>query len=1254
MQAKRSSRRIGVKPGPRVPAHFLGLLFLIPSLVVVSAAPASAAQTHPLKTTFGALSRPSGIAIDEANGNLFVADGGASNMIEIFGFEGGAPSGVSATHIAGFAFDNEPSGLAIDNSESGPSKGTLYVADVRAPPEVPGGQQGALEEFSLNVVSEEYEPAGKLDASPDLSEPLGASVNADGDIFVADFGSSSVVEFNPTGTEELTRIDVGATVGRPSSLAFDAAGDLFVQSFVGLGVWKLEANLAGEIEPSTTPVQVVVGSSTGIAINQASGSLYVAQRGHVDQYSTSCTPVEGQCERELQFGIGRIGNGQNNRVAVNSKTGLIYVTDTEKGRVAVFSPQVVIVPDVKTAPASAVKLSAATLNGAIDPAGGPAASCQFEYTTEKEFKAKGFETATTVPCPGGPFAAQGETPVQVQVGGLAAETTYVFRLMGENENGPEFSDPLSFTTIGKPKIEASTIAAIQTDSARVNGRVNPHGGPGAAVQTTYAVEYVSQADFDLNNNEYDQATSVPVPLSSGGQGIGSGNAGVAVTQPLSGLAEGTTYHFRIVAENEAGTEIGPDKVFTTFKAEPGGLPDGRVYEQVTPVDKNGGAPELHGDQAALDGNGITFTSNAGIPGGEGAQEFPEYLAARGTAWSTQGLLPPASLGSAAKLLGWSEDLSRAYVMQAKLPKDPPTLFERNSATRALRPISVEGKELSTFTYVATSADSSVALFESDMALPGVGGAVGTGVFNTYAWDSTSGELSLVGVFNKNNEIPAKGSSIGANNPKAHNTYNQARHAISTDGSRVFFTDAKTGQLYLRLNPTRPQSPLAGKTCTEPELLACTVQVSASQRATAPLKDEKPATFWAATPDGSRAFFTSPGTLTDNATTGPGDEGSDLYRYDAPSTQLIDLTPDVTDPKGADVQGVLGVSDDGSRVYFAANGVLAVGAAPGKCTGATAVAGGSGTCNLYLWHDGTIVFIAPIKLSSSYENADSANWLPESTVENTARVSADGQTLLFRSQLQLTDYENEGTPEFYLYRGSGTNLDCVSCSTNGAPPVGSPSLSGNAVVDSRPILSRNLSSDGGRVFFQSPDKLLAADTNGDAGCPSVFKTGAGESQVSKLRFCQDVYEWEAEGVGTCQSASQNGGCLYLISTGASPEPSLFADADQTGDNAFLFTAQGLVGQDTDQITDIYDARVGGGIPSQNPPPLPPPCLSGEACLGAPPPAPESGSAGTAGFAGPGNQQDCPKGKVRKGGKCVKKGKSHKKQKQKRRRAAGKQG
>ena len=379
-------------------------------------------------------------------------------------------------------------------------------------------------------------------------------------------------------------------------------------------------------------------------------------------------------------------------------------------------------------------------------------------------------------------------------------------------------------------------------------------------------------------------------------------------------------------------------------------------------------------------------------------------------------------------------------------------------------------------------------------------------------------------------------------------------------------------------------------------------------------------------------------------------GSDLYRYDATADQLTDLTVDPDSENGAEVVGVLGASKDGTRVYFAANGVLDEEpnfrgeAEPGNCTQST------GTCNIYLLDGDDVRFIARTPAMGS------GNWSPNSPnghSPKTSRITPDGRYLLFTSSHQLTDYDNADTSVLYRYDADTDELLCVSCNPSGEMPTRGPSLSSSLYPSteipgiSGSFLSQALSINGSRVFFETTDGLVGADTDGLDGCPA-FGTFQ-QRNVWKLRSCTDVYQWQAPDTASCTDPD---GCLYLLTPGNDASPSFFAGASTTGDDAFIFTRAQLVGSDQDQLRDVYDLRVGGGLASQYPVP-PVICDAADSCKLGPSAPPETPSPGTAGFQGVGDppvkRAKCPKGKVRKKGKCVKK-KAKRKRKHQQRKAA----
>jgi hypothetical protein len=408
---------------------------------------------------------------------------------------------------------------------------------------------------------------------------------------------------------------------------------------------------------------------------------------------------------------------------------------------------------------------------------------------------------------------------------------------------------------------------------------------------------------------------------------------------------------------------------------------------------------------------------------------------------------------------------------------------------------------------------------------------------------------------------------------------------------------------------------------------------------------------------------------------PVNPGTDLYRFEAgkpAGERLTDLSADPAEENGAEVRGLLGVSEDGARVYFAANGVLTntpneagEAAAPGDCRGSIADEGEECETNLYLSrpdsaHPGQLesVFIARVS------GADHDDWRPNSAEAVTSnyaprasRVSPGGEALLFASRRNLTPYDSEGTSELYLYR-EGAGIRCVSCNSSGAPPQGAPDmgdrlkLSFLGPTSPAPLLTRSLSSDGRQVFFETTDTLLPGDTNGAEGCPVVGPFNG------SYPSCLDVYEWEAKGSGSCESEAENGGCLYLISPAGSREASFLGDASASGKGVFFFTRSPLVRQDEDRLLDVYDARVEGGLTSQNV--VPAPICEGDTCKPSPTGPPPFQSPQTPGFQGPANPKEkgCPKGKrkVTQKGKtrCVAKKKKKSNKKGEPKQKAGKSG
>jgi hypothetical protein len=629
----------------------------------------------------------------------------------------------------------------------------------------------------------------------------------------------------------------------------------------------------------------------------------------------------------------------------------------------------------------------------------------------------------------------------------------------------------------------------------------------------------------------------------------------------------------------ARAEECPNEQVRTRGAYAPALPDCRAYEQVSPVAK--GLADAVGEpwivQAAPSGEAVSFFSVAPFPGTVGSAGLaPTYVSVRsadGGEWSTQGLLPEAAPGSTDYVRGLSEDLAESIVLGEE-PGEAETLVRNaylfdTSTGGPGKPIGADLGTRGKLSFVDATPDDAHILFEAKAQLTP---NAAEGAYNLYEWDEVTGAVTLAGAL-ANGAAPEGGAAAGPGGPAVPNwpggstgeSYTQ--NTISESGARVFFTASESGTVFMR----------------EPEAER-TVKISVG---------DEPAYWRAATPSGSFVLYT---------------EGEDLYRFNVDRFQSSDgneaqALAEAREPLAggpAGVVGTLGMSDDGSYVYFVAEGKLA-----SNENGNEEVAE-TGADNLYLWHEGVdgpavTTFIAGLLGSNAGLTQDEFDWRGyyEGTSENSgasggeksSRVTPDGRTLLFSSVAKLTGYESAGQTELYRYDAerplSPDNPACVSCNPREAPAAGSAYLTkfnGSLTAVPAPrnaFLTRNLSTDGDRVFFETEEALVPADTNGQ----------------------MDVYEWERAGAypgepDSCELSSPSyapgsGGCLYLISTGQSDAPSYFGDASSNGDNVFFFTRQSLVGQDRDDNADLYDARVDGGIAAQNPAPASPSCAE-EAC------------------------------------------------------------
>jgi DNA-binding beta-propeller fold protein YncE len=1070
------------------------------------------------------------------------------------------------------------------------------------------------------------------------------AVGPDGTVYVSDVahtlldlesspGRARVQKFDPDGTfvEELT---LPQGVAPADDLAVGAGGDLYVAAG-GLGARKY-----GPIGNLLETLSGTLSGVSSIGLDSA-GDVFVTkeigQKGReVAEFDPSGTQIRA-------FGYGELVNGIPPTIAPYSgPAGELYATVDPTfggaGEVIDLSfppPGPLLFPEPCTP--SFVGNNRATLHAYINPDGKPT-TYHFEYITEADYLADGGSFgAGTVSTPESTSIGSDFTLHEVEdtVTPLVPETAYRCRVVAQNPDASGITGQTgAFTTKKALEIEGTWVSEVGSDHATLDASVDPLGIP-----ATGYFEYVDAATYEQDVAElgpgygFDHAHRAP-PVGEEPLDLGSAEEPTAVGLAVTGLQPSTAYRYRFVAtdlliEPEGRSFTSQTKSFATFATGAGSLPDGRAWEMVSPDEKNGAevaVPWAAGglfqrnevvpriEAAAGSGEAVTYTSWTSFGEAAGAPGTSQYLSKRtGQGWVTENISPGGRQfqGLNPAYRGFSPDLRFAAVLgfEPPLTADAQPGFEnmyfRDDDSGDLSALTKEpigftppssggqGPRRFCTTYAGATTDGSHAFFAADGAM---GGAPGGAGFSLYEW-SPDAPLGLVSILpDETPAPPAPKTHFGGEATTAQECWmdqGPMRNAVSADGSVAFWTYGGTYQgtaepLFARIDGTR------------------TVELDAKETgATGPSGQGQ---FWAATADGSRAFFTAPGRLTSKA-----HAAGQLYMYETEAGTITDLTPGSVAPE---IGGVIGASEDGDTVYFVGTGALT-----GTQQDSAGEEAKAGVPNLYSWREGEgLRFIANL---SGLDGSDS-----EQPSGATARLTPDGDQLAFLSAetealsgydnikfpaggcqpgVGFSEYVKESDPhcsEVYLYDAESHDLDCVSCNPSGARPTGRATLPAWTNPFEGP---RYLSDDGDRLFFESPDSLTAGDVNGE----------------------RDVYEFERPGAGSCTSQSPSfveatDGCLSLISNGRYEGESFLIDASADGRDVFFTTRAPLVGWDGNGDFDVYDAREGGGLPG---PPTSQTC-EGEACKPPASSAPSAPTASTSNFQGLGNPKPSKPSKPRK--------------------------
>ncbi len=689
--------------------------------------------------------------------------------------------------------------------------------------------------------------------------------------------------------------------------------------------------------------------------------------------------------------------------------------------------------------------------------------------------------------------------------------------------------------------------------------------------------------------------------------------------PIEGLAPNTTYHVRMVATNSAGTFEGPDRTFTTYATPPGGpdpcpnalarkatgartLPDCRAFELVSAADTGGydvesslapGQTPFPGFPLAT-GRVLYATHSGAVPGPwKATNRGPDpYLATRGPeGWRT-------------RYVGLPSDINTAT------PSFSSVLGEADTWLGAF---AFAGPELCSPCFTGGGLETGIPVrLPNGNLTQGMAGSLDPGVA------SARPEGKVAKFFSDDGEHLVFASKYafepGANNNGSDLTVYKrdltagTTQIVSTDPGGATLTGAGISELDIASNGSRV---VVGKSVATDaagnEYVHPYMHLGSSPNSV----DLAPGTtsgvlFAGMTDDGGRAFFTTPDSLVSGEDT---DTSADLYEAAVDSGGNLELNV-VAAPDSNACNPV----SNSARAHWNTPGA-------GANCDVVAIAGGGGLAS----GSGTMYFLSPEQLDGTagtpnqpnlYQVAPGQNPRFVATLEadnplvlhsvgaaetretSDFETTADGAYAVFRSALELTGVHTFGFLEVFQFDAGANRVSCASCDTT--------NTSETALAANAELAPAGLSLiDDGRVFFTTKAALVLNDANGR----------------------RDVYSW-------------SGGLPQLISSGVGTFDSALLTVSADGTDAFFFTRDALAPEEdrNGALARIYDAREGGGF-FRLPPDVP--CAASDECHGpgtvAPPP-PDIKSSGRTTH---GNFVTCKKNQVKRGGKCVKKAKKHKK-------------
>jgi len=500
---------------------------------------------------------PSSVALD-GSGNIFVADYGNNNIREVTASGavttpyGSLTGKAGATNAAGNSgLFNSPNGVALD------SAGNLYVADTG---------NNLIRKISSGTVGT------LVDSSYGLSGPEGVAVDGSNNVYIADTGNNVIRKVTPGGAVSIIAGQNGvsgyedgaattkALFDSPSSVAVDANGNVYVADFGNSVIRKISGGLVSTIAGQAGQAgyedglggKALFNAPVGIAVDGV-GNIYIADalvpaigstaagNNVLRQLSTTgvVSTIAGQVSvTGTANGVGTAAQFYSLQAAAVSTSGQVYLADTYNQTIRLGGPTAsrVIVLSGTLAFGDVTDGQSATGTLVITNTG----SAQLDVTNINY--PAGFSGSWS-----GAIASDSSRDVTVTFAPTAA-ATYGGNIT-VNSDATAGSSQIAVSGTGLPAPAAPTVtdlaaSAVSGTSATLNATVNPEG-----LATSVYFEYGPDTGYGMV---------------TGTESLPAGGSAVSIAIGTGSLNTLTVYHYRAVSTNSISTTYGLDRTFTTL------------------------------------------------------------------------------------------------------------------------------------------------------------------------------------------------------------------------------------------------------------------------------------------------------------------------------------------------------------------------------------------------------------------------------------------------------------------------------------------------------------------------------------------------------------------------------------------------------------------------------------------------------------------------------------------------------------------